>query len=77
MFAGSTRAALQTHVGMGIEKACASVLGPNLVEVRLGGGFVVALCTHSGNLDKSQWGPGQVDLKPARDKNWSGVGLEN
>ena len=27
-------------------KACASVLGPNLVEVRLGGGaFVVALCT--------------------------------
>ena len=31
------------HVRMGIEKACASVLGPNLVEVRLGGGaFVVA-----------------------------------
>ena len=43
MFAGSTRAPLQIHVGMGIKKACASVLGPNLVEVRLGGGaFVVA-----------------------------------
>ena len=39
MFAGSTRAPLQIHVGMGIEKACASVLGPNLVEVRLGGGI--------------------------------------
>ena len=47
MFAGSTRAPLQIHVGMGIEKACASVLGPNLVEVTLGGAFVVA-CAHSG-----------------------------
>ena len=27
------------HVGMGIKKACASVLGTNLVEVRLGGGI--------------------------------------
>ena len=47
MFAGSTRAPLQIHVGMGIKKACASVLGTNLVEVRLGvgsgGGIVVAL----------------------------------
>ena len=42
MFAGSTRAPLQIHVGMGIKKACASVLGTNLVEVRLGrGAFVV------------------------------------
>jgi hypothetical protein len=30
---GSTRAPLQIHVGMGIKKACASVLGTNLVEV--------------------------------------------
>ena len=44
MFAGSTRAPLQIHVGIGIKKACASVLGTNLVEVRLGGGHCG--CTH-------------------------------
>ena len=54
MFAGSTRAPLQIHVGVGIKKACASVLGPNLVEVRLGGAFVVAPC----NSIKSHLGLG-------------------
>ena len=42
MLAGPTRAPLQSHVGMCIENAYASVLDPNLIEVRLGRAFVVA-----------------------------------